>query len=192
VRFPLLLPFLGNGITPILKGTKESIFAFLGFELLIIIYPNISDKENVMRYAILANMYTTILYVFVVVTCTAFFGVELLKRLVIPIFSLFRSYKAPVLERLDLFFIILWFPAMAASFRKYIYSCYIGITALFPIRHLKIYITVFFSILILASRIPTDLYAVFSMMEYFNNGAVLLMIFLILSLIFSFISKKGV
>lgn len=192
MRIILLLPIGESGFTPILAGFAQSIFAFLGFELLMLVYPNISDKENVMKYAFLANLYTTILYLIIILACTTFFGEELLRRLIIPVFSLFRSYKAPVLERLDLFFIMLWFPAMASSFRKYVYCCYVGGTALLPIKNLKLYTAVLFILIVLASRIPKDLHEVLAYMDSFSRLAIGIILFLVFSLGFSFINQRGV
>lgn len=192
MRFSFLLPIFHQDVATILSGIKYTTFAFIGFELIAIVYPHISDKENVTKNLIYANVYTLTFYTIITIAIISFCGDTLTKDLVFPIFTLFRSYNAPVFERLDLFFIGLWFPAMATSFRNYFFSAYHVFITRFTRFNLKLSTSGFIVLVIILSRLPKNFIEVPKYSGYLENASYILMAHLIISLLLSFILKKGV
>lgn len=192
MRFSFLLPIFHSDVAVILSGIKNTTFAFIGFELIAIVYPHISDKENVMKNFIYANIYTTAFYTIFTIAIISFCGEVLTKNLIFPIFTLFRSYNAPVFERLDLFFIGLWFPAMASSFRNYFFSAYHLFISRITHFNLKLSSSIFIVLIIILSRLPKNFIEVPKYSNYLEIASYFLMAHLLLSLFLSFIFKKGV
>lgn len=191
-RLTFLLPVAGAGIGPITMAIIPSFFGFLGIELVTIIYPNITDKENAMKYALAANLFSMTFFIIVIAFTTGFYGEEMLKKLEFPLFNIARSYKAPVFERIDLFFVALWFPAMASSLRKYFFASYYSINKLFNIKKRGILLAMFYVSAVLASRIPRDLAQTNNFLELLNFIGIGFFSFLCISYLLSFVNKRGV
>lgn len=191
-RIFFLMPIGEAGMEQILKSIYPSFFAYLGFELVAIVYPYISDKEKTMKYAVTANIISTAFHTFIVIITTGVYGETMIRKLVFPIFSMASIYKAPVLDRLDLFFISLWFPAMVCSFSVYFFSAYHVINKMFNIKKNLGFYAFFIFITILLSRIPKDFVDSLKFMKLLNTYGIIVISFLVICTLFSFINKRGV
>lgn len=129
MRLSFLMPVGEAGLMPLLLSLPTSFFAYIGVELIAVFYPEISDKENVLKYHVLANVFSTLFITFIVASCTAMFGENLLAVLSIPLFNLSRVFNAPVIERVDLYIVSIWFLAVGCSIRAYIMAAYYNIQA---------------------------------------------------------------
>jgi spore germination protein (amino acid permease) len=136
-RFTFLQPIGAAGIEKILKVSFSPFTSFIGYELLTFVYPYVRDKKKLLRSALYANAFTVAFYVITVVVLTGFFGEVMLQQLIYPIFSLARAYRAPIFERLDLFFISLWFPIMLSTVMIYYFCAYNTLKRFFNIENDK-------------------------------------------------------
>lgn len=192
LRFTFLMPVFESGIEGIKASFNSCAYAFLGYELISIIYPEITNKRKTMKYALCANLITTVFYVVVVLVTTSFFGEEMLKKVLYPIIKLSRSYKAPIVERIDLILVSIWIPSMAMGCMGYFSACYYSINKLFHFKKNVIYFILFSLITILLSRIPKSNSNLSNYNFYMLISGAIFSIFLVLSYIFSFIRKNGV
>jgi spore germination protein (amino acid permease) len=178
-RFTFLQPIGASGIKKIIKVSFSPFTSFIGYELLTFIYPYIKDKKKLLKSALYANAFTVVFYVITVTFLTGFFGEIMLEQLNYPIFSLARAYRAPIFERLDLFFISLWFPIMLSTVLTYYFCTYNSLKKLFNIENnkpkSKILIWCFTIVVILLSRLPKDmiqLSSLFDQLGYISTGYV--------------------
>lgn len=188
--FMNLLPIGEAGVIPIMKTLKSTIYLYLGFELVAYIYPCVKDKENALKYAELAMLAVTIFFVITVVVVTGVFGENMLKRLNASLIFLSRIIDIPVIERIDLFFIILWLPLVACIIRNFIFSTYYGLEKIFAIKQRNIVITVIIIIVVLLSRIPTDFSQTEKFVDIFSIYALFVNAFLIICFIISLVKDK--
>jgi spore germination protein (amino acid permease) len=192
LRFNFLMPIGESGIEGIKASFSPCLYAFMGYEVVSVIYPEITNKQKAMKYALGSNIITTIFFIILVLVTTSFFGEEMLKKTMYPIVNLSRSYKAPVIDRIDLLFIIFWIPAQAMATRGYFSIAYYSIHKLLRLKKKAIYLILFTSITILLSNVPKSN----SQLHIYNNGMMisgtLFSIFLVICYLFSFIRKKGV
>ena len=112
--FMTLLPIGEIGIMPILKTIEITIYTYIWFELIVFIYPCVKDKENAIKYGELAVLSVTIFFTLTVAVVTGVFGENMLKELSSSLLFFSGIINIPVIERIDLFFIII--------FPKYILS----------------------------------------------------------------------
>lgn len=191
IRLTYLQPVLQTGFLKVLKSTPCTIYSFLGFELIAIFYPNVTNKAHTRKPLMLGSVYVTIYFVIITAFSILLFGEIKLKTLVFPIFNIEQAIRVPIIERLDLFFIMFWFPTMEASVRTYFFSSYYCLIKVFPIQRKKVFIAVVIGIVLIIGRIPrhfedlsryTDYNAMFAMI---NIGIMLL------SFLVSFIKKEG-
>jgi SNF family Na+-dependent transporter len=168
-------------------------YAFLSFANVAVVYPHITDKNKVLKSIITAIIVSTLFFMASSIMATGFFGENMLKHLVFPILALAESYKAPVLERIDLFFLAIWFPALAMTLRMYLYVTYNSINRLLNIKRKTISLILVVVSFILLSRIPRDFAQIYTYMEYVDIIGIPLVFGLTsLNYILSFIIKKGV
>lgn len=191
-RFSFLMPVGEAGMVPILSGVKTGFYTFLGLELVVFVFPEITDKKNIFRWYIIANILTTLFSLVIVITSTALFGENLLKIQTIPLFNSARVYNAPILERLDLYLIALWFIVMGCSMRAYMFAAYYSIGKVFKVKDKKTSVFFFFMVLIFLSRIPKDVNEAFIVREIISLAGIGVYLFLVLCLILSFVKRKGV
>lgn len=193
-RITFLQPVGAAGFEKIIKVSLTPFTSFIGYELVSLIYPYIKDKKNALRSTLYANAFTILIYLITIVMMTGFFGEAMLPHLIYPVFSLARAYRAPVFERLDLFFISLWFPIMLSTATVYYFCGYNGLKRLLHIENnkskSKILISVYTIMIILLSRLPQDMVQVnhlFDQLGYISVGYV---IYIFICYLLSFI-KKG-
>lgn len=191
-KLTFLMPVGEGGLYKIVSSLKVSALSFIGFELVSIVYPYVTDKNKVLKKTLGANLITGLHYLLVVSSCTALYGENFLKRLEYPLFNMSRIYQAPIFERLDLFYVTLWLPAMAGTTMMYFYCTQLAIRDLFKIKPKMIYIIIHIILLIFLSRIPRNTFDLEKYFNYLNITAVSIMVLFILSCFFSFINKRGV
>ncbi|MBU3113878.1 GerAB/ArcD/ProY family transporter [Clostridium lacusfryxellense] len=192
LRFSFLMPIGQGGIKCIKDSFSPCVFAFLGYEVISIIYPEITNKKKAMKYAISANLITTIFCILLVLVVTSFFGEEFLKKSLYPTFTLARSYRAPIIERMDILFIAMWIPVMAMTTRGYFCVTYYSINKLLNLKKKGIYLFMFTAITIFLSNIPKSLSQIDKYSKVMLVSGTAFSIFLVVCYLFSFIRKRGV
>jgi hypothetical protein len=186
------MPIGQGGIEGIRDSFSTCIFAFLGYIVTSVIYPEITNKKKAIKYVLGANLITTVFYILLLLVVTSFFGEEMLKKSLYPTITLARSYRAPIIERMDVLFIAIWLPVIAMTTRGYFCITYYSINKLLKLNKKGIYLFVFTAITILLSTVPKSL----SQMDKYNNvmliSGTIFSIFMVVCYLFSFIRKKGV
>ncbi|MFL0252691.1 GerAB/ArcD/ProY family transporter [Clostridium neuense] len=149
-----LLPIGEAGMIPILKAVKTTVYTYIGFELVVYIYPCVKDKENALKYAELAVLVVTVFFTSTVALVTGVFGENMLKELPTSLIFLSGIINIPVIERIDLFFIILWIPLVACVARNFMFCTYYGLEKMFSAKKRNLKVTLLVLLTVLLSRIP--------------------------------------
>lgn len=192
MRFSFLLPIGEAGFLPLLSSLKTSFFTFIGLELIAVFYPEISDKEKVLKYHVLANLFSMLFIAFIVVASTAAFGVNLLAVLNIPLFNLSRIFNAPIIERVDIYLVSAWFIAMGCSIRAYLMAAYYSMGKIFKVKKSRTVYAIFVCVFIGISLTTGDINKAFMLLDILNYAGMGAILLLILCLILSMFKKKGV
>ena len=118
--------------TPIglVKAAAGVAFGFLGHELLLVIYPWV--KGDPRPAAFLAGGITVLVLTSFTAFAVAFFGELFLVKQVFPLLGVVRSWQAPIIERLDIYFLMFWLPAMGAGFTAFLKITQLMAAELFP------------------------------------------------------------
>lgn len=120
-----LRPIGGTGIITIFKGILPSFYSFAGYEVLLIYYNYISDKQKpILRNSVLGIAVVTIFYAITVASQIAMFGAEEISHVLYPSISYLTSVDFPVLERMEIFFVTFWiFTVMGTVGIQYMAAC---------------------------------------------------------------------
>lgn len=193
LKLTFLEPVGKAGIKGILYGFDDCMYSYLGYGLISAFYPEITNKNKVMKHMIAANIISGIFMLITTIVCISFFGEEMLKYSPYAILKLSRSFRAPIVERIDVLFISVWFPIMFMSMTSYFSVCYYSINSIFNFKKSRISLTVFGVITILISRIPRTSN---EMLNLYNTimlrFAYILIIYGIITYILSLTLRKGV
>ncbi|AKL96477.1 spore germination protein [Clostridium aceticum] len=192
LRRSFLLPLGEAGSKQILSSITTSFRAFIGFELIMFLFPEITDKSKAFKWHLFAIVLSTLFFIIIVTVCTSFFGENFLKIQVVPLFNLARSYNAPVIERVDLYLISLWFVVMGCAMRGYMIAGYYGLGKVFNIKKTKLSFSLYFLLLYAISRVPQDINKAFRFMDIVGYLTMGVSVFFVVCLILSFVRKKGV
>ncbi|MDP4144326.1 MAG: GerAB/ArcD/ProY family transporter, partial [Bacillota bacterium] len=104
-----------------------------------------------------------------------------------------QSIKAPIIERLDILFLTIWFPTMASSMRAYFFTSYYSIKKLFNFKEHNLFFLCIFALVVVAiSRIPSDYETTSNYINFIGVLTFIFVSFLVLSYLLSFINKRGV
>jgi spore germination protein (amino acid permease) len=172
LSFTYLMPVGETGAMSILKILPSITTSYLGVELLPAIYDTISDKEKTLKYSLRGHLVTILFFTIVVIITTAFFGEVLLQKLLFPLFSLSRAYKVPVIERLDLFFVSIWLPAMGTTVANYYFCSYYCISKLIQIKNRPLFFSIFFVASILLGIKFKDFNSVIKALDYLGYAGI--------------------
>lgn len=192
IRLTFLQPVGEAGFKNIIEGTGTVTFSFLGYELLPFIYPNIMNKNKITKSTVIAIFLAGFFYTSVAIVSTGVFGENRLKFMIFPLFSLARTYRSMLFERVDLFFISLWIPVMGGAMRAYYFCAYYSSYKFLNIKNKKVLITLCTIIIVLISRIPKDQIQISSFEKIVSIYGITVIIFLLASYVFSFVNKRGV
>ncbi|AOT71588.1 GerAB/ArcD/ProY family transporter [Geosporobacter ferrireducens] len=123
--FVNLRPVGGTGITTIIKGATPSFFSFAGYEVLLVYYPYISNKQQpIMRNSVVAVLFVTLFYTASVAAQIALYGPQEIKHVLYPSINYLTSVDFPVFERVEIFFTIFWvFTVLGTIGIQYLAGC---------------------------------------------------------------------
>ncbi|MCA1029446.1 spore germination protein [Bacillus timonensis] len=90
------------------EGIMQSYAAFLGFEVLLFLFPFVHNRSDLLKGAIYGNLLTTIIYLAIIVISFGFYSFHQLTNLLYPLIDLLAFIKLPFIERLESLLITLF------------------------------------------------------------------------------------
>ncbi|MDT9027811.1 GerAB/ArcD/ProY family transporter [Rossellomorea yichunensis] len=186
-----ILPIGSSGIKGIFLGSKDSLLALLGFEVILFLYPLAEKKgTSFLKVITWANVFVTLLTAYFVFICIMIFSEPVLKQIKYPVFYFLRPLHFQMVERLDILFISIWIVPLGASLVIYLYLCSKSLTFFKGKPHKLVVISsaLVFSLFTFAKKDPESLKLYVSYLEYFSYTVIFALpcIFLL----FPFITKK--
>lgn len=103
-----LRPVGAEGITAIFGGAQEAIFTFLGFEVLLVFFPFVINRNKVLRITLMALGVITLLYAGNVILIFGVLGVEQTVLQKWPLINYLRVGMLPFLQRVDSLVLFFW------------------------------------------------------------------------------------
>lgn len=115
------------GFMNLLKGAHESVFALLGFELILVVYPFVEGSATgKLKAASLANWISTLLYSFLTLTVMLALSPVEMSLIPEPLIYMLKAFTYRLVERPDLYFLSLWSILAFSSFSTYVYLASLG------------------------------------------------------------------
>ncbi|EYE89873.1 hypothetical protein Q428_00380 [Fervidicella metallireducens AeB] len=119
-----LRPFFSQEPIKYLKSIDQTIFAYAGYEILMVIFPFIRKPKEVRKPAIIAMLFITLLYTLVIIQVLARFGVKETQSLIYPTMTLVKSSDVPgaFIERTEGLMMALWILFIYTSVISFVYG----------------------------------------------------------------------
>ncbi len=105
-----LLPLWGRGWQGVLRGAASTNFAFVGYEVLLVLLPFLNKPKRAKAAGLVAVGTVTILYTLLTIVCLAVFGACSTAKILWPTLIVARTIELPglFLERIDVFIYTVW------------------------------------------------------------------------------------
>ncbi|WP_170132860.1 GerAB/ArcD/ProY family transporter [Saliterribacillus persicus] len=165
-----ILPVGQAGVTNIIKATHQVNISILGFELFLILMPFIKIKNRKYSFLLVGNIFTTVIYTFVVFTTFVVFSPYEIKLIIEPILYMLKALQFKLLDRMDLFFLSLWSVSVLTTLVIYLYSSALGIsTILKKAKHKKVTYLIVIMLLIIIYFLPKDMNSINLLAKIISN-----------------------
>ncbi|RKP51737.1 spore gernimation protein [Cohnella endophytica] len=117
-----ILPINQSGFPSILKGVVKSMNSFYGFEMLLFCFPYVlGEGKSILKATVLANIFSTLFYTFLVFTCLIVFSPEELKVIPQPVLYMVKALSFTIIERADLYFMTIWAVVVVSTVIAYLF-----------------------------------------------------------------------
>ncbi|AOZ89088.1 spore gernimation protein [Bacillus xiamenensis] len=139
-----LMPFFQMDLSEVALGLKDVVLSMNGFEMILIISPFMKGSIKV-RYKVMtiANICTTLYYLFITLICFMFFSPIELKVIPNPVLYLLKTISFGIIERTDLIFLSFWVFVILATLSNYLYFCANGLSSILKKKDHRKYVYVF-------------------------------------------------
>ncbi|MFE8698352.1 endospore germination permease [Cytobacillus sp. FJAT-53684] len=109
------LPLFKEGLTPILLTVQSTVFSFVGFEVVLFLYPFLQKKEAAVKGILIANTLTMVAMLLITIGVFAIFSPDEITQFNTPAIEVLKLIEFRFLERIDLIFFAYYTLVMSAS-----------------------------------------------------------------------------
>jgi len=172
IRVRYALPIFDRGFTAVIKAMPQSIFAFLGFDILLFALPLVKKQRSVLAGGLAVGL-TSLSYAIVTLLIIMGLSMERANVTVYPLAAYLGRIQLPIVERLDTIFMILWLFQVIMSVGVPIYIAASSLYGAIPRlgRHFSTDICA--SLILIAAAWPLTRPLLFELTEPFNYVAIL-------------------
>ncbi|MGP4081889.1 GerAB/ArcD/ProY family transporter [Pseudalkalibacillus sp. R45] len=103
-----LQPVFNHSIKDILLSSKVATLEYIGFEVILILYPFLKKAEKSQKWGHYGILFSTFIYVIVAVVSFSFYSQEQLGRTIWATLSMFKIVEFPFVERFEYIAITIW------------------------------------------------------------------------------------
>jgi len=189
-----LLPVLGDGVLPVLKGVGSTVLVFLGHELMFFLTPAMQQPEKAGKALIMGITVPFILNMITFIMVIGGMSVHGATSSTWPTLGLLRSFeiKGLFFERFDFFLLVVWIMQILTTFSIMQYVSTKGLAQTFRTNNNKPILYLSMPIIFIIASVPRDVNELFSFSDLFGDiGVSLFMILPPIMLLYAVIFKKG-
>ncbi|AWC31591.1 GerAB/ArcD/ProY family transporter [Bacillus cytotoxicus] len=153
-----VLPLFQTKWNQYIVGMKESIFTFIGFEIVLFYSSIVKQKDKAPLAAAKGVMITNLLYILIYLTCIMVFSYSTTKSLAYPVIELGKEIEigGGFLERFDAIFFTTWIITIFNTTAMYYDIAVIGFCSMFPAIKKKTFIFISAPIIYLLNMLPEN------------------------------------
>ncbi|MCA1053974.1 spore germination protein [Rossellomorea aquimaris] len=126
-----VFPLFESNVKEIIQGAHAMTFTVIGFELVYSFYPYIKEKRKVHKFMQIGLVYTTILYLAIMLVSLSYFSGGQLERTIWGTLSLLKIVRLPFIERFEYVGITFWMLIILPNLMLYLWSATRGMGRVF-------------------------------------------------------------
>ncbi|KRE48920.1 GerAB/ArcD/ProY family transporter [Paenibacillus sp. Soil724D2] len=131
-----IFPIGQSGLGHMMKGMREAVITLAGFELLLMVYPQVKGRDGeILKTMLISYTFVTLFYVLIILSCFMFFSPMELKIIPEPVLYMLKAFSFRIVERSDLLFLSLWVVIVMTSIVNYVFLASTGITQILKIEN---------------------------------------------------------
>lgn len=190
-----LRPFLITPLPKYINGMGYNMFAFAGFEIMMVMFPYIREPKSAFKASVKGILFAIVLYVIVTVECIAGLGVEETKALVWPVMALTKAISIPggFIEGIEGLLSSAWVILVFTTLVAFLYFFSITAAGIFkhkkPKHFVSLTLPLIYIIALQGNSIPEVFTLSNNVMKYF--GTYTMIILPLLMFVFSFIKGNS-
>ncbi|WP_339229794.1 GerAB/ArcD/ProY family transporter [Oceanobacillus sp. FSL K6-2867] len=147
-----LLPIMDHSMTDILGSARNATLTMSGFELIFIFYPFIKRPDKSAKWAHLAILSTTLIYVVLALITFVFYNQDQLQHMLWSTVMFWKIIELPAIERLEHLGIAIWLFIVLPNICLTLWGAHRGLGQLIPINK-RVLIIILISALVAVSAL---------------------------------------
>lgn len=190
IEWDNLRPVLGSGIMPVIKGLDTTVFAYTGFEVILVISA-FMDRPNQAVIGVLIGMLVPfIFYIIAVIMGVGAFSINGVVTRTFPTLDLVRSFelRGVFFERFESLFLVIWLMQIFATYTICHYGTALGLAQLTK-KNIQPYLYGLTPVIYIAAMIPKNINDVFKLADII--GYIAMFLFVLLPLLFILSKVRG-
>lgn len=185
-----ILPIGSSGLPNILLGILDTVYAYSGIEVLLILYSDYDDKKRIAKYSLLSTLFVILIYTGITFLIGVYWENSLVQRTLWPSIYIVESIRNPILNNLRFLLLYFWTIVTLKSISLYFYFINEGLLHIFKRFKLKdFYLAIYVLILPLALRFKNEIMRREFSSKLISYSVLFNLIFITVIVIFTFIKK---
>jgi spore germination protein len=170
-----LLPVLGLGVEPVLKGIKQTALSFTGVEIMLILLAFMKQPNKAVKFVLFGTAIPLIFYVITVVMVIGALSVDGVVTRTWPTLDLIRSYEIAglIFERFESLLLVIWIMQLFATFSISFFAAALGLSQLFG-KNFHLFMYGLLPVIYIISSIPKNINDLFMMGDIIGHVALIL------------------
>lgn len=186
-----LRPILGSGVVNIIKASKESAFAYSGIEIMLLIYPYVSENKKLKKVAIKSIIITALIYTWVVFITIYGLGIDIIPTYIASFPIVVKYIELPVINNFRFIFMIMWALIVFKTISNYYYAIGSILSSLFlKTSYKKICIIIYPLIVFLSTRYVNEAVRRNFLSYIVPKCTIIMMIYILIIVILVYIRKE--
>ncbi|MGD8191642.1 GerAB/ArcD/ProY family transporter [Brevibacillus ginsengisoli] len=129
-----LFPIMEASLPELLAGAQKMSFTIIGFEIIYFVFPFLQDKERVMKYSQFGLLFTTFIFVSIMMVSIVYYSGKQLLKTVWATLNLYKIVELPFLERFEYIAVAYWMFIVTPNLFLYLWASTRGFSKTFHIK----------------------------------------------------------
>lgn len=188
-----LMPVLGKGMLPIIKGIGESSLSYMGLGIIAVMTAFMKNPGKIINAAVIGVAIPIVVYVICALIIVGVLTIDEVKTLTWPLASFVNAIEYPggFVENFQVFFLVVWILAIYTTYVGVHYISCIGLSQVFN-KEFDVFVYALNPLIYVIALLPDDLVEVFNMRSSLvYMGLAIEGVYPPLLLIIASIRKKG-
>lgn len=170
VDFTEMLPFMQSSFKEIMQGTYKTVYGYLGFALLLIIAPQLIDKNKGLTIFKKTFFIVSLTYLYIVIIVISTLGLSRTKVALWPSMALMMSISGPgrIFERMGIIATMFWVLATFTTVAGFYLCGVLTFSGTFGLKHYRTIVLLSAPIVFLISQLPKNTLQIISFISPLN------------------------